>query len=657
MGTGPFALLFERTYNSNRTYDNNPVPIGVGWSHSYSSRVIGIGTSGGGVTRAIVERPDGRVLKFTLIGTLWQSDADVSERLAWSTDGSGAPIAWTYTTNDDAVETYDAEGRLMSITSRDGFVQSLSYTDTSNLPRDHVQKVTDPQGRTLRFGYNSGGQLISLTDGNGKVIQYAYDTSGNLQTATYPDTNSGNTTRTYHYNETGQTGGTSQPHALTGITDENNDRYASWGYTVAGKANLSVHGPFSGGTIDRTSLTFNGNGTTTVTDCMGQDRVFGFQVQFLVARGTALDEPCDYCGTNFASRIFDSHGYPSSGSDFRSFKTGFTYNARGLETQRIEAVGENKERTIDTTWNANFRVPTQRRVVNHAATIEKRTDLVYNSRGQPTARCAYDLTQSGASSYTCAASGSVPVGIRRWVITYCDTIDLTPPDSIGSMAEKLAKGCPLVGLVRRVDGPRTDVNDRMTYQYYLADDTASSPKYRSGDPSEVIDALGHTTDYLAYGGNGRVLRMQDANGVLTDSIWHPRGWLLARSVRALASGSPSANDATTTMAYDGVGNLTGIEQPDGVSMTYTHDNAHRLTTITDDLGNHIDYTLDALGHRVAEKTFDVNNATTPSLFLTRTWNALSRLTHEYDAQSRDTQYAYDGNGNRTDKTDPLGVKT
>ncbi|MBS0556064.1 MAG: RHS repeat protein [Proteobacteria bacterium] len=675
VGTGPFPLRFTRVYNSDRIPDFAPAPLGAAWTHSYASHIIGYPSAGSPpVDTASVYRGDGRVLKFTLTGGIWQPDPDVTERLSASMDGS-AVIGWTLTTADDEVEQYDGEGRLRSITNRGGFLQTLSYTGTDGHPKDSVQQVSDPQGHALTFGYNtSTGQITSITDGNGAAIQYGYTTDGNnnLQTVVYPDL-TGTKTRTYYYAGAGpygagttQTGGVSQPNALTGIQDENGQSFASWGYDSQGRAILSVHGPYATGTIDHTSFVFNADGTVSITDGLSQTRKFTFQnpVQYLVARYVALDTACDYCGTNFTSRGYDANGYPSTGTDFRSFQTTSQYLAndsnshpRGLETQLDEAVGQAEERITNTTWDANYRVPDTRTVKNHSGTIETRTDWVYNTRGQPTARCEYDLTVAGASSYVCSATGTPPAGIRRWVYTYCDAINLAAPDPISSSGENLGKGCPLVGLIRRVDGPRIDVNDWTTYQYYLTSDTGTPPKFRAGDLNETIDALGHITQYLAYDGNGRTTQMQDANSIASSFSYHPRGWLHIRTVCANTNCSPSANDAPTQTDYDGVGNVVKVTQPDGVYLSYTFDNAHRLTNITDKLGDHIDYTLDALGHRIAEKTFDVSDAVNPRRLLTRAYSTLSRMTDTYDAQVRDTKFSYDGNGNRTDQTDPLGVKS
>ena len=50
-----------------------------------------------------------------------------------------------------------------------------------------------------------------------------------------------------------------------------------------------------------------------------------------------------------------------------------------------------------------------------------------------------------------------------------------------------------------------------------------------------------------------------------------------------------------------------MTQPDGSFLIYSYDPAHRLTGITDALGDHIAYTLDAAGNIVKEQAFDPTN--------------------------------------------------
>jgi YD repeat-containing protein len=242
---------------------------------------------------------------------------------------------------------------------------------------------------------------------------------------------------------------------------------------------------------------------------------------------------------------------------------------------------------------------------------------IANDRGQVFAHCAVDPTNGGAAAYQCGSATNAPPGVRQTRTSYCDAVNLTAPDTIGIGSENLAKGCPRVGLTRRIDGPRTDVNDRTTYEYRLTDEAtcATAPTtcpYRKGDLWKVINALGQVTEYVSYDGAGQVTRMKDANGTLTDLTYHPRGWLATRTVRANSNGTPnSGGDATTTITYDATGNVVKVTQPDGDFLRYWYDDASRLTSISDSdtagAGNRIAYTLDAAGNRTKEETRDGSN--------------------------------------------------
>jgi RHS repeat-associated protein len=302
--------------------------------------------------------------------------------------------------------------------------------------------------------------------------------------------------------------------------------------------------------------------------------------------------------------------------------------------------------------------------------------FVYNTRGQVTARCEIDPADPVAMAYACSDTTAPPAGakVRRTVMTYCEQAGVD------------AGICPLVGLLLSTDGPRSDVRDTTGYSYYQTSNLVGCVMHGSschymGDLYQVTNALGQTTTYVNYDKNGRVTRMQDANGVYTDMTYHPRGWLLTRIVRANADGTPNASlDATTTFGYDNVGNVTSIVQPDGTAMEYVYDAAHRLTDIYDspDIANtansdHIQYTLDAAGNRKNESTYDSTNTLRRSL--TRTIDQLNHLTGLLNASMQPVQTfenppspetppagitytnGYDGNGNAIYSVDANGVGT
>jgi YD repeat-containing protein len=140
-----------------------------------------------------------------------------------------------------------------------------------------------------------------------------------------------------------------------------------------------------------------------------------------------------------------------------------------------------------------------------------------------------------------------------------------------------------LGLVETIDGPRTDVNDITTFDY-------NAQGYRI----RIANALGHTIQITQHDGAGRPLTLIDPNGLITELGYDARGRLTSKITGGLA----------TTYAYDPVGNLIQVTQPDGSYIRNTYDAAHRLIAIEDNQGNRIDYTLDAMGNRLSEAVKD-----------------------------------------------------
>jgi len=105
-------------------------------------------------------------------------------------------------------------------------------------------------------------------------------------------------------------------------------------------------------------------------------------------------------------------------------------------------------------------------------------------------------------------------------------------------------------------------------------------------------------EVLAYDAFGRPLSVKDANGVITDKTYRPRGWLISTTVR----GTPSAGDRITHFSYWPTGQIQQVTEADGGSVTYRYDSVQRLTDVADSAGNSIHYTLDNAGNRLKEDT-------------------------------------------------------
>jgi len=589
--------------------------VGYGWRHSYQ-KWVDKGVYQSGITNVdgmAIFRTDGKAYRFNPVSGAWVPDADVNYSLSQITNAQGGTLGWQLLDPDHTVETYGADNKLTSIATPAGMAQTMLYADgtgginggyvldatgnptTATLAAGTLIRVSDTTGRSISFGYNSSGRLVKLTDPEGQAYLFAYTSDDNLSSITFPDGKK----KQYLYGETAYTSGASLPHALTGIIDENGVRFATYRYDATGRAYDEDHG----GPVDHYNLAYttdtSGNPITTVTDPLGTPRTYNFTTVLSVVKSTGVGQPGGSgCGAAASNVTYDANGNIASRTDFNGNKSTYIYDlSRNLETSRTEASGSAVAKTIATTWHPTFRLPTQ-----------------ISEPGRVT-NMSYDATTGNL--LTKSITDTLSNTTRTWTYTYTTAADNT-----------------LAALLKTVDGPRTDVADITSYTY--------NP---NGDLASVTNALGQVTSLTSYDPNGRPLTIVDPNGLTTTLAYTPRGWLSSRTVGV----------ETTSYVYDGVGQLTQVSLPDSSSITYTYDAAHRLTDITDTLGNRIHYTLDNIGNRVQEKVYDsLNNLSTTK---SRAFDALNRLWKEIGALNQTTLYTYDTNGNLTSITDPLAHTT
>ncbi|WP_186946542.1 RHS repeat protein [Undibacterium hunanense] len=579
-----------------------------------------------------VTRARGNKIFFARNGNNWQSDLNTNDRLVaqYNTD-STAITGWTFTnSSSDDVEQYDAKGRLISITKRNGVVQKLTYSDgTTNdtsvarlpvdapactktsagavLARGKLLCVTDNWNHQMNFAYDAKGRINSVIDAAGGQYQYAYDgatggcntdpnsyacAANNLTSVTYPD----NKTRSYVYNEASNiNGGTACPYgspvgsglgtlpnALTGIIDENGKRYASWTYDCYGRATSSEHA----GGVEKVALTYgdpdaNGSKATTVDTYLGTttnpqkvSNTFQFKALLNTISHTALNQPCINCD-NTSNKTYDANGNLSRKTDFNGTITTYEYNlSRNLETKRVEASDTAQAQTTTTTWHASYRLPMQ---VNAPLL---RTSYTYDSKGNVLTKIEQATSDADGSQGASAVTTGSP---RTWTYTYNNA-----------------------GQVLSIKGPRTDVLDKTTYIY----DT-------QGNLTSITNAAGHVTTLGNYDGNGRAGQITDANGIVSTLTYTPRGWLKKKVTNV------DGISETTSFDYDNVGQMTTITLPDNSSISYSFDDAHRLTRISDNLGNSINYTLDNMGNRINETVTDSSGRLTRQI--SRSFDVLGHL--------------------------------
>ncbi len=359
-------LKFIRIYSSialNRIMNDR---LGKKWRHNYDKQLVIIENTGFtndptlGHSIVNVWRENGQILEFVLDETtnLWLPDPDVTTTLTELKDTQGVRLGWTYLTQNDLLETYDLDGKLISQTNRNNQVTSLIYDLDSSLGGDDnpdtLDKITDHFGRSLTLTYDSSGRIYTLVDPDGNEYLYQYDANNNLTKVFYPDDTpadySDNPKRQYHYEKSGF------PNHLTGITNENNERYATWVYDNEGRVITSEHA----NGVEQVTLTYNADGTTTVQESQGAISTYHFTTQYGVDKPMQVTgDQCSSCGKQYADIIYDANGFVASLTDFNGNVTTYIHDAHGLELSRTEAVGTPQERTITTEWHPTFRLPTK----------------------------------------------------------------------------------------------------------------------------------------------------------------------------------------------------------------------------------------------------------------------------------------------------------
>ncbi|WP_372353537.1 RHS repeat-associated core domain-containing protein [Xanthomonas axonopodis pv. maculifoliigardeniae] len=609
-------LDFSRSYSSTDIPSNPTIMMGPNWRHSYQRNLLIESNDDGTVIRA--SRPSGNQYIFRKSGTQWVVDADVKEQLFERTQ-DGAFIGWALVDTRDRRENYNPAGWLESIEFPDGDVVQLSYDGNGAL-----EKALDRRGRSLTFHVN-GLYLEEVDFADGTKAQYSYS-DGRLAKVAQIDASDNQISNIgYTYEDA------LSQNALTGIIDESGSRYATWSYDTDGQAISSRHGD---GNIDLFSVTRT-NEKAVIHSPSGATAEYSYQVQFGRAKLTGAQVKCPACiNGDYQQRSYDEAGYPKETIDFSGASVKTSYDTRGLLIQTIEDANNilSKRRTLQTDWHPSFRVPTDRRTYDANDVLVARTSWTYNTRGQA-------LTVSR----TDPSGGPTRVTTQR----YCEDSDIA------------AGNCSLPGLLLASDGARTDIADSTSYTYYFANDasctaSASTCPHRKGDRWKVTNALGQTTEYLAYDGAGRPLSIKDTNGIVTDYTYHPRGWLTATKVRG-ADASSEADDRITRIDYWPTGLVRQVTQPDGAFTAFSYDAAHRLTGITDNAGNTVHYTLDNAGNRIKEDTSDASG--TLKRTLSRVYNQLGQLKTQATAASDPTDFAYDANGNATTVTDALATAT
>jgi RHS repeat-associated protein len=595
-----------------------------------------------------------------------------------SYDANGNPESITQKVNDSLNKvtglSYDAVGHLKSVTDALGFSTHTSYD-----PTDHPTSVTDPLGHTITYTYDNVGNRTSVTDADAHIThydynnrnqlvrvtdaatpaaitQYNYDPDGNLIIDTDPN---GNTTTTVYdklnraISVTTATGTTYYGYDPNGNRTSATDPSGAVTSTVYDALNrpFRVTDPLGHATV----YAYDASGNQTkVTDPSGHSTTYAYDaLNRLISVTDALNNTTSYEYDKVGNRtaVVSARGYytnytydtlnrMTSESDYFSDITAYDYDLNSNRTQLTDANGK------VTTWEYD---QLNRVIAIHYPAVGDTPATDVQFEYDPAGNRVQMSDVTGITTYTYDADNRL--------------LRLTNP-----LQQTVSYQYDPAGNRTRIaypDGSQVNYTYDSSNRLHSVTDATGTTSYQynsRGQRSQVLFANGVSTRYT-YDSIGQVL------DILTTTP--NKGTLISVSYVYDRAGNRiqmADNEGITNYSYDTLNRLVAVTYPDNSFQRFSYDADGNRSTLTDTTGT-TNYTYDAVDRLTqmappsgSPVTFAWDNngnmlgRTDGTNSTTYTWDAANRLTKVINANGT-TQFAYDGDGNRTSKIDPYGVAT
>ncbi|MEA5536936.1 RHS repeat-associated core domain-containing protein [Crocosphaera sp. XPORK-15E] len=166
---------FTRHYSSQ--IDDSESLVGNNWKHEYFQK-LEFQIDGSIIYDDGLDRQD----RFYLndMGDGYESPTEIFKVLTENNDGT-----FDLRTPNGIVHQFDEEGKLIEISDRNDNFVTLQYNVD-----DQMIRFVDTLGRSIDYNYISGGlnngKLDNITDFDGRTVDFTYDSNGNLIEVTSP---------------------------------------------------------------------------------------------------------------------------------------------------------------------------------------------------------------------------------------------------------------------------------------------------------------------------------------------------------------------------------------------------------------------------------------------------------------------------------------
>ncbi len=420
-------LHFERHYNSQ--YSDSFKGVGYGWGLGYGTHII----EGSAFFEKIknktppkqffIEQGDGRRALFKR-NNVSEPEVNSNTNIDHQYTGYLSSDGVITIKNDNAkwewpngkIIIFNTAGKISRVIHPAKATQHLNYNSKGKL-----KSIDSSYGGSLKLSWKDNF-LTTVTGPDGIVVSYDFDETDNLTSVTYAD----KAYRSYHYEDTFNI------HHLTGITDQNNQRYSTYAYNGQGQAILSEHRDGVG----RVEL-HHGDGITTLKNSLGQETEYHWkQREHLIAITKVNGVGCSQCGEGNVS---------------------YEYNKDLLLISKTNQQGEIESYEWDK--------------YNRLNRVSKKTGI--KSTERELMRLTYTDKRTQPTQYI---TPSVIKGKEiKTTLTYDESGHVTHIEQLGwrpsvqeAAASKIKRSVQLTwknNRLLRIDGPRTNVEDVTEFDY------------------------------------------------------------------------------------------------------------------------------------------------------------------------------------------------
>jgi len=630
----PLSLALTLYY---RSIQPAPGTIGNGWSHSYETSLA----NGAGNSKILWLNGKRRIYNN-------YSGSYVPPKGDYSTLVQNSDSSFTITEKDGLKRNFDASGLAVSIIDRNNNTLSFSYTNGK------LSSVTDANGRTALFSYDSDGKLSSITDPKTNSYSFSY-TGGNLTTVTHPDTGQW----LYSYNSNGLLASKTDPEGnLTSYTYDStnrlsvavdpNSRTLSYTPPAAGSGGkipdhypqaYIIPIPFIATAKDGNGWSYTYETLTenirSITDPLGNTTSYTYDTQGNLLTKT---EP----GVGTTTYTYDSKGNILTVKDPLNQTTSYSYNSFG-QVLTVSGASGSYAYSYDTTGNLLSATNPASEITGYSYDSKGNLLTITDPRGKVTT-LGYDASTNDLLTVTLPATGTPPVAALYQLAHDANGNILTVTDALG-----------------KVTGYSYDSRNNLL--------TATNP-------------LGKVTTY-SYDKNNNLKTVTDANNKTTSYSYNYRGQQISatdalNAVTNLGYGSPAcptcsgadqltsitdAKNQKTAWVYDTLNRITSETDPLNKTTSYGYGATPLPSSRTDANGTTINYTYDAL-QRLTQKSYPDSSSTTftydsrnniltaanSAVSYSYTYDAANRIKTVTDSRGYSLSYDYDANGNRTKTT-------